>query len=67
MDSDQEKMTAYYKYPWLVITYYQGTQSCWIDNFLRLFDQLNIRINYTLSIIKPGNRLIESLEFCQVE
>ena len=61
MDSDQEKMTAYYKYPWLVTTYSQGTLSCWSDDFFVPFDQLKTRINYTLSIIKPENRSIELL------
>ena len=47
MDSIQDKMTAYYKYLRLVIIYSQGTQSCWSDNFLRLFDQVKTRISYT--------------------
>ena len=47
MDSVQDKMTAYYKYLRLVIIYSQGTQSCWSDNFLRLFDQVKTRISYT--------------------
>ena len=47
MDSVQDKMTAYYKYLRLVIIYSQWTQSCWSDNFLRLFDQVKTRISYT--------------------
>ena len=36
----------------------KGTLSCWSDDFFRLFDQFS----YTLSVIKPENRLIELLD-----